>query len=43
MKEMERVEKARRQFMRGEITAEDYWNVRVSVFSKYRIKKEDEE
>lgn len=32
--DLQRVEKARQAFMRGEMSAEDYWNVRVQEYSK---------
>ena len=32
---IDRVEKARQAFMRGEMSAEAYWDIRVAEYSKY--------
>ena len=34
--DFDKIEQARQAFMRGELSSENYWNVRVSEYSKLK-------
>lgn len=34
--DLERVEQARQAFMRGEMSADDYWNIRAFEYGKWK-------